>query len=264
MTMRIRPAPYDFGVVFRRVDCSPPLDIQAHYSNVSDTSMSTSISSKGATVATVEHFLSAVVGLHVDNLLIEIDGPELPIMDGSSAPFVFLLRSAGLIEQDRARQVLVVKQPIYISEGQASCVVTPYHGFSVAFKIGFNHPCIDQTKQYARYDYGIDSYDATVARARTFGFMSQVEMLRKRNLIQGASTKNAVVLDDHGVVNQEGLRSDDEFVKHKILDAIGDLALMGVRLQGAFEGVCSGHGLNKRLIDKIMASGDYEILPQAA
>lgn len=257
VNMTLRPAPVDHGVVFRRVDCAPHVDIPAHYDQISDTSLCTSLSNKGQRVSTVEHFLSALTGVGIDNLLVEINAPELPIMDGSAAPFVFLLNSAGIVEQQAPRKFLVVKSDIEVKDGSKKCTIRPYEGFRLSFTIDFKHACIDKSHQKAHYELGRDSYLGHVARARTFGFLSQVEELRKRNLILGASMRNAVVLDDDSVVNPEGLRGQDEFVKHKILDALGDLRLIGCQILGSFDGVCSGHRMNKQLIEKIMASGDY-------
>ncbi len=254
-TMRLLPAKPNHGVVFRRVDSKTPVDIPAHMAYVGCTRLCTTLENGGQKVATVEHFLSAVTGLGVDNLLVEIDGPEVPIMDGSASPFVFALQSAGIITQQMMRRAIVIKEPIEVRDdaSDAYCKLEPYQGFTLDFSINFKHPSFTHDNQTARLDMRRGSYAVDVSRARTFGFVEEMAYLRKNNLARGASLKNAVGLSQDGVMNEDGLRYRDECVKHKILDAVGDLSLLGSAIIGAFTGNCSGHRMNKMLLDRLMA-----------
>ena len=255
-SMRLSPAPVDTGVVLRRVDFDPPIRIRVHPDQVSATRLSTTLSSGDAHVSTVEHLLSAVAGLGVDNLYVDLDASEVPIMDGSASPFVFLIHSGGLVEQDAPKRYIRIREPIEMQDEKNGRWVrlTPHDGFKVAFTIDFDHPVIRNTRQSAVLDLSSTSYIKEVSRARTFGFRHEVELLRERNLALGGSLDNAIVLDDNRILNDSGLRYSDEFVKHKVLDAIGDLYLLGNSLIGSFEGYCSGHELNIQLLRKLLAT----------
>ena len=259
ITAVLKPAPTHFGIVFRRVDLSPPVDIPASHQYIGSTDLSTTLERKASTVSTIEHLLSALIGLGVDNCLVEVNGPEIPIMDGSASPFVFLLKMSGLVTQSAKKNQIVIKEKIEVHAPGKYCCMLPHDGFKVAFAIDFKDKTIQNSRQYASFELGKDCYEEGVARARTFGFMNQVEQLRSRKKILGASLKNAVVLGDSGVVNEDGLKYHDEFVKHKILDSIGDLSLLGHSIQGAFVGRCSGHYMNKLLIDAVIKSGAYSL-----
>ena len=255
------PAPVNTGVVFRRVDCSPIVEIPAHISFISGTCMCTTLERNGVKVATVEHLLSAVAGTGIDNLYVDLDCPEVPIMDGSSAPFVFLLKCAGLCYQTEKRCVIRVTEPVEVRNGRgAYCRLLPYQGRKLDFSVDFDHPVFSDKTQIASIDLEKECYFIDVSRARTFGFVSQLEQLRKQNLVLGASLDNAVGLDSCRVLNPDGLRYGNEFAMHKILDAIGDLHLSGNLIQGHFVGYCSGHGMNKLLLDKLMASRAFEVV----
>lgn len=262
VNVRFRPAPPDTGVVFFRIDCDPVVSIPAHSRYVSDTRLSTCLSKDGARIATVEHLLSAVAGLGIDNMYVDINGPEMPIMDGSSAPFVFLLQSAGIEEQDAPKRFIKVLKTVAIEcEDGRSVKVSPYDGFRVDFSIDFEHPVIRQSGQTCSLDFSSSSYITQISRARTFGLLKEVEGLRAQNLALGGSLDNTVVLGDGGVLNKEGLRYQDEFVRHKMLDAVGDLYLLGHALIGHFEGYKSGHDLNNMLIKKLLADkAAYELV----
>ena len=252
--MRLLPAGPGSGVIFRRVDLKKTVDIPAHMAYVGCTRLCTTLENSGQRVATVEHLLSAVRGLGIDNLMVEIDGPEIPIMDGSAAPFVFVLQSAGVLKQKAARKYIVIKEPIEVKDdqGKAFCRLLPYQGFKLDFNIQFDHPSFTKKNQHATLDVYKGSYTVDICRARTFGFVEQMEYLKKNNLARGASLENAIGLDNESILNQDGLRYHDECVKHKILDAIGDLSLLGTSIIGAFEGFCSGHKMNKMLMDRVM------------
>ncbi|MEM9101150.1 MAG: UDP-3-O-acyl-N-acetylglucosamine deacetylase [Pseudomonadota bacterium] len=251
--LTLRPAPVDTGIVFRRVDLDPIVDIPAVPENVGDTTLSTCLIKGGARVSTVEHLLAAIAGLGIDNAYIEVSAPEVPIMDGSASPFVFLIQSAGVEEQNKAKKFIKIKKRIEVKDGDKSAVFEPFEGFKVSFKIDFEHPAISVSSSQAVIDFSSTSFVKEVSRARTFGFVKDIETLRSANLALGGSLDNAVVLDDYRVMNEEGLRYDDEFVKHKILDAIGDLFLLGYSLVGAFYGCKSGHALNNTLIRALLA-----------
>jgi UDP-3-O-[3-hydroxymyristoyl] N-acetylglucosamine deacetylase len=246
--LTLKPAPVDHGIVFRRVDLEPIVDIQAKATNVGETTMSTTLVQDGVRVDTVEHLLSAMAGLGIDNAIVELSAPEVPIMDGSAGPFVFLIQSAGISEQSKAKRFIRIKKKVEVREGDKVASFVPYNGFKVTFEIEFDHPAFKQSAQKASLDFSSTSFVKEVSRARTFGFMKDIEFLRSKNLALGGSVNNAIVVDEYRVLNEDGLRYDDEFVKHKILDAVGDLYLLGHSLMGEFVGFKSGHGLNNKLL----------------
>ncbi len=250
--LTLRPAPVDTGIIFIRTDLEPAQEIQAKATNVGDTTLSTSLSNGTAKVSTVEHLLSAMAGLGIDNVYVELSAAEVPIMDGSAGPFVFLLQSAGIEEQNKAKQFIRIKSPVTVTDGDKSASFQPYNGFKVSFTIDFDHPLFDAENQVASLDFSTTSFVKEVSRARTFGFMRDIEYLRSQNLALGGSVSNAIVVDDYRVLNEDGLRYDDEFVKHKILDAVGDLYLLGHSLIGEYVGVKSGHGLNNQLLRALL------------
>ncbi len=254
--LTLRPAPVDTGIVFRRVDLDPVVEIKGLASHVGNTTMSTSLECHGVTIATVEHLLSAMAGLGIDNSYVDITAAELPIMDGSAGPFVFLIQSAGIEEQNKAKRFIRIKKRLRFEEGDKWAYFEPYNGFKVSFTIDFDHPVLSRSKNHATFDFSTTSYVKEVSRARTFGFISDYERLRERNLVLGGSLDNAIVVDDYRILNEEGLRYHDEFVKHKILDAIGDLYLLGSSLIGHFAGYKSGHYLNNKLLKKLLAHQD--------
>jgi UDP-3-O-[3-hydroxymyristoyl] N-acetylglucosamine deacetylase len=254
--LTLRPAPADTGIVFRRDDLKPPVEIVARAENVGDTSLSTSLVKDNVRISTVEHLLSAFAGLGIDNAYVDLSAPEVPIMDGSAGPFVFLIQSAGSEEQNQPKKYMRIKRQISVRDGDKWARFEPFDGFKVSFAIEFDHPFFHQRSKHAEIDFSTTSFVKEVARARTFGFMKDVEILREQNLALGGSLDNAVVVDDYRVLNEDGLRYEDEFVKHKILDAIGDLYLLGHSLIGAFHGYKSGHELNNRLLRKILATKD--------
>jgi UDP-3-O-[3-hydroxymyristoyl] N-acetylglucosamine deacetylase len=256
ITMTLLPAPPDAGITFRRVDLSPPVEIPARATHVGDTRLGTVLTAGNARVSTIEHLMSAFAGLGVDNAVVELDAPEVPIMDGSADPFVFLLQSAGLVEQDRPKRFVKILRSVEVRDGDKWARFDPHEGFRVNFQIEFDHPLMRGGLASASMDFSSTAYLKEVARARTFGFMRDIEALRRHNLALGGSLDNAIVLDDSGVLNQEGLRYRDEFVKHKILDAIGDLYLIGHGIIGEFTGYKSGHGLNNRLLRELMSRHD--------
>ncbi len=251
--MTLRPAAPNTGIVFRRTDLNPPVDIHARQDNVGDTRLSTTLVNGDARVATVEHLLSAMAGLGVDNAYVDLSAPEVPIMDGSAGPFVFLLQSAGIEEQNAAKRFIRIRKPIRVEDGDKWASFAPFEGFKVGFSIDFNHPIISKRTSHSEIDFSTTSYVKEVSRARTFGFMRDIEVLREANLALGGSMDNAVVLDDYRVLNEDGLRYEDEFVKHKILDAIGDLYLLGHSLIGAYHAHKSGHELNNKLLRTLVA-----------
>ena len=253
VSLTLRPAQPNSGVVFRRVDLAPPVDLKADAFGVGDTRLASCLERDGVKVATVEHLMSALAGLGIDNIYVDVDAAELPIMDGSAAPFVFLLQSAGIEEQNAAKKFLRVKRTVEVSDGDKWARLAPFDGFSLEFSIVFNHPAFDRCASRARIDFADQSYLRDVARARTFGFMQDVESLRDQGLALGGSLENAIVMDDYRVLNSDGLRYADEFVKHKILDAIGDLYLAGHPLLGAFSAHKSGHTLNNMLLRALLA-----------
>jgi len=242
-----RPAPVNSGVVFVRVDLDPVVRVPAIAQNVYETTLSTTLAVDGVKVGTVEHLMSAVAGMGIDNLLIEIDGPEVPIMDGSAAPFLYLLSMAGLFEQAEPKQFLRILSPIRVADGDKLALLRPYDGYRVDFTIDFDHPAIERSSNQAVIDFARSAYGESVGRARTFGFMRDIEYLKANNLARGGNLDNAIVLDDFSILNKEGLRYDDEFVRHKILDALGDLHLVGHNIIGELVAVKSGHALNNKL-----------------
>lgn len=251
--LTLRPAAPDTGIVLRRTDLAQPVDIPACPSNVGDTRLSTTLVKDGVRVATVEHLLAAFSGLGVDNAYVDVSAPEVPIMDGSAGPFIFLIQSAGIEEQSRPKRFIRIKRPIRVEDGDKFAQFEPYEGFKIRFSIDFDHPAFTARTQVAEIDFARSSFVKEVSRARTFGFLRDIEALRQHNLALGGSLDNAVVLDDYRVLNEEGLRYEDEFVRHKILDAIGDLYLLGHPLIGAFHGHKSGHALNNQLLRALVA-----------
>jgi len=254
--LTLKPAPVDSGIIFRRVDLDPVIDIPANALQVGETTLSTTLVKDNAKVDTVEHLLSAMAGLGIDNAIVELSAQEVPIMDGSSGPFVFLLQSAGIAEQDAPKKFIRIKRKVEVREGDKIASFVPYEGFKVSFEIDFDHPVFRQSVQTASLDFSSTSYVKEVSRARTFGFTKDLEYMRSKNLALGGSVKNAIVVDDYRVLNEDGLRYDDEFVKHKILDAVGDLYLLGHSLIGEFVGHKSGHGLNNRLLRELLQQED--------
>ena len=251
--MTLRPAAPNTGIIFRRTDLNPPVDIRARQDNVGDTRLSTTLVNGAARVSTVEHLLSAMAGLGIDNAYVDLSAPEVPIMDGSAGPFVFLLQSAGIEEQNVAKRFIRIKKSVKVQDGDKWASFDPFEGFKVGFSIDFNHPIISKRTSRAEIDFSTTSFVKEVSRARTFGFMRDIEAMREQNLALGGSMDNAVVLDDYRVLNEDGLRYEDEFVKHKILDAIGDLYLLGHSLIGAYHAHKSGHELNNKLLRTLMA-----------
>ncbi len=262
--LTLRPAPADHGIVFRRVDLPQPVAIKVEVGVVSDTRMATTLSPGGdpggPKVQTVEHLLSACAGLGLDNLIVDITAEEVPILDGSAASFVYLLQSAGIALQDAPKRFIRVKKPVEIREGEGARLMwarlEPYEGYKLSFEIDFDHPAVDQTGQRVVFDMGSGQYKREIARARTFGFTKDVDMMRARGLGRGGSMDNVIVVDERKVLNSEGLRYDDEFVKHKILDAIGDMAMAGHPLLAAYSAFRSGHALNNKLLRQLMADPD--------
>ena len=253
VTIVLRPAQPDTGIVFRRVDLDPPVDVPARADLVGETRLSSCLVHQGAKVYTVEHLMSALAGLGVDNAYVDIDGPEVPIMDGSAAPFALLLQQAGLEEQPAPKRFLRVKRAVEVREADKWARLEPHEGLRLAFSIVFDHPVIDKTSQSVTVDFAETSYLKEIARARTFGFMHDVERLREDGLALGGGLDNALVLDEYRLLNAEGLRFADEFIRHKVLDAIGDLYLLGRPLLGAFSAHKSGHALNNRLLRALLA-----------
>lgn len=246
--MTLHPAAPDTGIVFRRVDLPGTVDIEARAEHVGETQLGTTLVKGDVRVSTVEHLLSAFAGLGIDNARVDVSGAEVPIMDGSAGPFVFLLQSAGIAEQSAAKRFVRIRKSIEVRDGDKWARFDPFDGFKVNFEIEFDHPIFRKRAQRASMDFSTTSFLREVSRARTFGFMRDLEGLRSRNLALGGTLQNAIVLDDAGIMNEDGLRYEDEFVKHKILDAIGDLYLLGHSLIGEFSGFKSGHGLNNRLL----------------
>lgn len=252
--LTLRPAAVDTGIVFRRVDLPEPVDIPATAENVGNTRLSTTLEKGGVEISTVEHLLSAFAGLGVDNAYVDVSAPEVPIMDGSAGPFVFLIQSAGVEEQNALKKFIRIKDVVEVKDGDKVARFEPFEGFKVSFGIDFDHPVFTDETQFSSIDFSSTSFVKEVSRARTFGFLREIEMLREKNLALGGSMDNAIVVDDYRVLNDDGLRYDDEFVKHKILDAIGDLYLLGHSLIGSFRGYKSGHALNNKLLNKLIAT----------
>ncbi len=254
VTMTLRPAPANTGIVYRRMDLEPYADIPAVADAVGDTVLCTCLSNAdGVSISTVEHLSSALAGLGIDNIIVEVDANELPIMDGSASPFIFLLQTAGIEELPVAKRFIRIKRKIRVEEGDKWAEFHPYDGFKVDFRIDFDHPVISQTRQHMVMDFSSDSYVDEISRARTFGFMKDLEYMHANNLALGGSMENAVALDEYRVLNQEGLRYEDEFLKHKILDAVGDLYLGAHAIIGELRAYKSGHGLNNKLLRAMLA-----------
>lgn len=253
VTLGLRPAPVNTGIVFRRVDIKPVAEIRALADKVNDTRLSTCMEQNGVRVATIEHLMSAFAGLGIDNAYVDLDSAEVPIMDGSAGTFIFLLQSAGIIEQSAAKKFIRVNKPVEVKQGDKWVRFDPHHGYKLTFTIDFSHPVFANTRQHVTVDLGKQSYVLDISRARTFGFMQDVEAMRAQGLAMGGSLDNAIVMDDYRVLNVDGLRFEDEFVKHKVLDAIGDLYLLGHPLIGAFSGYKSGHALNNALLRTLLA-----------
>ena len=254
--LTLRPAPINNGIVFRRVDLEEPVEILARPENVGDTTLSTTLVKGDARVSTVEHLLSAMAGLGIDNAYVDLSAPEVPIMDGSAGPFVFLIQSAGVVEQNAPKKFIRIKRPVMVEEDDKWARFDPFDGFKVSFTIGFEHPVFQACTSHAVLDFSTTSFVKEVSRARTFGFMRDLERLRENNLARGGTLDNAIVVDDYRILNEDGLRYEDEFVKHKVLDAIGDLYLLGHSLIGAFSGHKSGHALNNRLLRTLLADAN--------
>jgi len=254
--LTLRPAAVNTGIVFRRVDLDQPVDLKAHPETVGDTQLSTCLVQGEVRVSTVEHLLSAMAGLGIDNAYVDLSAPEVPIMDGSAGPFVFLIRSAGIHEQDAPKRFIRIKKRVRVEDGDKWACFEPFDGFKVGFTIEFDHPLFQNGRQHAEVDFSTTSFVKEVSRARTFGFMREVEWMQERRLALGGSLDNAILVDDYRVLNEDGLRYKDEFVKHKILDAIGDLYLLGHSLIGAFTGFKSGHALNNKLLRSLLAEQD--------
>ena len=268
--MTLRPAPVDTGVVFRRIDLDNPQDIPAKVEYVGDTRMCTCLDKDGVRISTVEHLMAALAGLGIDNAYIDLTADEVPIMDGSSAPFIFLMQSAGIVEQEKAKRFIRVKKGVEVKLDDKYVKLIPFNGFKISFKIEFDHPVFMDRPNNVSVDFSTTSFVKEISRARTFGFMSDYEMLKANNLALGDSMNNAVVVDDYRILNTDGLRYEDEFVKHKILDAIGDLYLLGHGVIGEFVGYRSGHQLNNMVLTELLSDesawefvefDDYEKLP---
>jgi UDP-3-O-[3-hydroxymyristoyl] N-acetylglucosamine deacetylase len=250
--LTLRPAPLNSGIVFRRVDLAEPVEIKADPLHVTDTRMSTTLEQDGARISTVEHLMAAFAGLGIDNAIVDVTAAEVPIMDGSSGPFVFLLQSAGIEEQSAAKNFIRIKKPVRIEDGDKWVSLEPWDGFKVSFSIDFDHPSLRKSTQTACVDFSTTSFVKEVSRARTFGFMRDLEMLRSAGLARGGGMDNAIVMDNFRVLNEDGLRYEDEFVKHKVLDAIGDLYLLGHPLIGSFSAHKSGHALNNKILRTLL------------
>ena len=251
--LTLRPAPVDTGIVFRRTDLDPVVEIPANAELVSETVLCTGLSREGAKVQTVEHLMSALAGLGIDNAYVELTAPEVPIMDGSAGPFVFLLQSAGIEEQHAPKRFIRIKRPVEVREGDKIARFEPHDGFRIGFTVEFKHPAIPSSLSRAEVEFSTAAYIREVSRARTFGFMRDLEYMRERNLGLGGSMDNAIVLDEFRVLNEDGLRYADEFVRHKILDAVGDLYLAGRPIVGAYVAYKSGHALNNKLVRALLA-----------
>ncbi|MCP5204634.1 MAG: UDP-3-O-acyl-N-acetylglucosamine deacetylase [Pseudomonadales bacterium] len=254
--MTLKPAPVDSGIVFRRIDLDPVRELPARVGHVGDTTLSTSLIVGADRVSTVEHLMAALAGLGVDNAIIDLTAEEVPIMDGSAAPFVFLLQAAGVVEQDALKKFVRIKRKLTVEDGDKVASLLPFDGFKVSFTIDFDHPVFRDRTAHAELDFSSGSFEQEVSRARTFGFMHEIEYLRSRGLARGGSVDNAIVVDEYRILNQEGLRYEDEFVRHKVLDAVGDLYLLGYCIIGEFRAYKSGHALNNTLLRALLAQPD--------
>ncbi len=251
--LTLRPAAANSGIIYRRVDLPEPVEIRACPENVGDTTLSTTLANGDVRVSTVEHLLSAMAGLGIDNAYVDLSASEVPIMDGSAGPFVFLIQSAGMEEQNAPKQFIRIKRSVKVTDGEKWAKFEPFNGFKVSFTIEFDHPVFRESQESASVDFSTTSFVKEVSRARTFGFMRDLERLRENNLALGGNLDNAIVVDDYRILNEDGLRYEDEFVKHKVLDSIGDLYLLGHSLIGAFSGSKSGHALNNKLLRALLA-----------
>lgn len=259
--LTLRPASPNNGIIFSRIDLDETLSIPALSENVGDTTLSSSLVKNGVRISTIEHLMSALAGLGIDNAYVDVSASEVPIMDGSAGPFVFLIQSAGVEEQNAAKKFIRIKRKIKVEDGDKWATIEPFNGFKVSFTIDFNHPIFHRSRQTSELDFSTMSFVKEVSRARTFGFVSEFEYLRANNLALGASLDNAIAVDEYRVMNEDGLRYRDEFVKHKILDAVGDLYLLGYNLIGKFSGYKSGHALNNKLLRALLADETaYEIV----
>ena len=260
-SLELRPAPPDTGIVFRRIDLDPCVEIEAKAENVGNTTLSTTLCNGNVEISTVEHLLSAMAGLGIDNAYIEVNAPEIPIMDGSAGPFVFLIQSAGIDEQKKAKKFIRIKEKVRVDFNNAWAEVSPFEGFKVTFTMIYDHPVYKKYTNVASINFNSTSFVKEVSRARTFGLMKDLDMLNSENLALGASVKNALAIGDDEIINEEGVRFEDEMVKHKILDAIGDLYLLGHNLVGSFEGYKSGHTVNNALLRELISRPEtWEVL----
>ncbi|BAN24164.1 UDP-3-O-acyl-N-acetylglucosamine deacetylase [Caballeronia insecticola] len=259
--LTLRPAPIGTGIVFSRIDLPQPVDIPASAMAIGDTRLASVLQKDGARVSTIEHLMSACAGLGIDNLYVDVTAEEIPIMDGSAASFVFLIQSAGIEEQNAPKKFIKVKKPVEVRDGDKFARLEPYFGFRLSFTIDFRHPAVDKTGQALEVDFATTSYVREIARARTFGFAHEVEMMRELGLARGGSMDNAIVLDEYRILNNDGLRYDDEFVKHKMLDAIGDLYVVGHPLLASYKAYKGGHAMNNMLLRELLANEDaFEIV----
>ena len=254
--LTLAPAPVDTGIVFRRVDLDPVLEIPAKADNVGDTTLSTSLVVRNERVSTVEHLMSAMAGLGIDNAYVDVSAPEVPIMDGSAGPFVFLIQSTGVEEQNAAKKFIRVKREVSLRDGDKTASFLPFNGFKVSFTIDFDHPVFSSRTAHAEVNFSTTSFVREVSRARTFGFIHEIEYLRSKGLAQGGSVDNAIVVDEYRILNRDGLRYDNEFAKHKVLDAIGDLYLLGYSLIGEYRAYKAGHALNNASVRALIAQPD--------
>ncbi|HAS64521.1 MAG TPA: UDP-3-O-[3-hydroxymyristoyl] N-acetylglucosamine deacetylase [Vibrio sp.] len=254
VTLTLRPAATNTGVIYRRTDVNPPVDFPADPESVRDTMLCTAlVNDQGIRISTVEHLNAALAGMGIDNIIVEVDAPEIPIMDGSASPFVFLLQQAGVEEQNAAKRFIRIKKPVRFEDGDKWAEFKPFNGFRMDFEIEFNHPAIESDEQRLVFDFSSKGFVKEISRARTFGFMRDIEYLQSQNLVLGGSFDNAIVLDDYRILNEEGLRFENEFVTHKVLDAIGDLYMCGHPIIGEFRAFKSGHGLNNQLLRSVLA-----------
>ena len=261
VSLTLRPAAPDTGIVFTRVDVNPPVSIKVEPTRVNDTRMATTLDKDGVRIATIEHLMSALSGMGIDNVYVDVDAPEIPIMDGSGSSFVFLIQAAGIEEQNAPRRFVRVLKPVEINLGDKWAKLEPYEGYKLSFSINFGHPAIDATAQLVEVDFERDNYVRDVSHARTFGFVNDLEMLRSLGLAQGGTLDNAIVMDDYSVLNPDGLRSKDEFAKHKLLDAMGDLYVLGYPLVAHYSAHKSGHEINNKLLRELLAHEDsYEFV----
>ena len=261
ISLELKPAPPDTGIIFRRIDLEPSVEIQAKAENVGNTTLSTTLCKGDTEISTVEHLLSAMAGLGIDNAFIEVDAAEIPIMDGSAGPFVFLIQSAGIFEQEKAKKFIRIKEKVRVEFNNAWAEVSPFEGFKVTFTMIYDHPVYKKYTNVASINFNSTSFVKEVSRARTFALMKDLDMLNSENLALGASVKNALAIGDNEIINEEGVRFEDEMVKHKILDSIGDLYLLGHNLVGSFEGYKSGHTVNNALLQELLSRPEtWEIL----